>query len=481
MAFKKLIEPLQRALKEQKYEIPTPIQEQAIPPLLEGKDMLGCAQTGTGKTAAFTLPLLQYLAANKKHRFPGKTRALILAPTRELAAQIFASVKTYGKFLPFRYAVVFGGVGQQPQVDAMRHGVDILVATPGRLIDLMEQGYISLDEVEFFVLDEADRMLDMGFIPDIRRIIAHLPSQRQSLFFSATLTSEALKLAHTMLKAPVKISVTPDKPTVDKVEQHIIHVEKASKQQLLIDLLTHAKKALIFTKTKHQANRLAMNLEKEGIPSQAIHGNKSQTARTQALHEFKTGKAHVLVATDIAARGIDVDGITHVFNFDMPMEPESYVHRIGRTARAGASGIAISFCTSGENAQLRDIERLIHARIPVMEHALARKAPISTGGEARQSHDRPFHRFSHKRNQSPQRSFHRSGGSFSHARDANRPSHNRSESSFSYGKRPQRSEFRSDESSEKRHGWHKSPESKPHGKDKRNFWHKKRRQIGSRN
>ena len=386
-AFAALIEPLQRAVAEEGYSIPTPIQEKAIPHLLEGKDILGCAQTGTGKTAAFTLPLLQEMCQTNitpKARTP---RALILTPTRELAAQIGDSIATYGRHVRVSHTVIFGGVGQNPQVQALTRGVDVVVATPGRLIDLMNQGCIKLDRIELFILDEADRMLDMGFIPDVRRVIAKLPKKRHSLFFSATMPPVVDKLATDMLCNPVKITIDPGKPTVDRIDQKMMFVDKGHKDALLIDLIEEhdMDKVIVFSRTKHGANKVVKKLEAAGITASAIHGNKSQTARTKALAEFKAGKVRALVATDIAARGIDVDGITHVVNYDLPEEPETYVHRIGRTARAGLDGDAVSFCSARERDWLRQIESMIRKEVPVdLEHKyhseIARRA---TGSDAR--------------------------------------------------------------------------------------------------
>ena len=386
-AFSSLISPLKRAVYEAGYDTPTPIQEQAIPHLLQGRDMLGCAQTGTGKTAAFMLPILQYLNSHPKHPVPGKPRVLVLTPTRELAAQIGDSISTYGRFLRVSHAVIFGGVGQQPQVTKLRRGLDIVVATPGRLLDLMQQGHITLNEIEVFVLDEADRMLDMGFIHDVRKVIAKLPGKRQSLFFSATMASEVVALAQTLVHNPVKITVTPDQPTVEKIVQKLMFVDKGNKDNLLISLMNNndLKKVIVFTRMKHMANKVAGKLNKAGISAAAIHGNKSQTARTQALADFKRGKVRVLVATDIAARGIDVDKISHVINYDLPNEPETYVHRIGRTARAGLDGSAISFCSAEERNYLRTIERLIRYHVPVdLEHRYHSEfARTATGADAR--------------------------------------------------------------------------------------------------
>ena len=356
----------------QSYANPTPIQEQCIPHLLEGRDLLGCAQTGTGKTAAFTLPLLQGLSGVTHRPRSGTPRALILAPTRELAAQIGESIRTYGRYLGLRHTVIFGGVNQFQQVKSLRRGVEIVVATPGRLLDLMQQGYVHLEEVEVFILDEADRMLDMGFAPDIKQVLAKLPRDRQTLFFSATLPPKIVQLAQTMLRDPVRVTITPDKPAVESIDQKVLFVNKSNKNALLVSLLADPKieKAIVFTQMKHVANKVVEKLMAAGIRAVAIHGNKSQSARTKALNGFKRGHFRVLVATDVAARGLDVDDITHVINYDLPVEAETYVHRIGRTARAGASGAAISFCSAEERAYLREIERLLGRPVPPdMEHA----------------------------------------------------------------------------------------------------------------
>ncbi len=356
-----IAEPLQRALHKENYHTPTPIQTQAIPMLLAGKDLLGVAQTGTGKTAAFALPILQQLAAARHERAGrGAARALILAPTRELAIQIGDALRTYGRHLGLRHTVVVGGVPQRAQVRALSRGIDILVATPGRLLDLVNQGHVRLKSASFLVLDEADRMLDMGFIRDVRKIIAALPRERQSLLFSATMPANVASLAAEILRDPARIEISPKTVTVDKVEQHIYFVDAARKRSLLAELLRDPALArvIVFTRTKHRANKVSEQLSKIGISTEALHGNKTQGARQRALARFRSGNARVLVATDIAARGIDVDGITHVINFELPNEPESYVHRIGRTARAGAAGIALSFCDSSERSHLRGIERL---------------------------------------------------------------------------------------------------------------------------
>jgi ATP-dependent RNA helicase RhlE len=366
-----LIEPLVRALRAEGYSTPTPIQAQAIPQVLGGRDVLGCAQTGTGKTAAFALPILQRLAGQPRGR---NIRVLVLAPTRELASQIADSFGAYGRHLHFRTCVVFGGVGQHAQTNALRRGVDILVATPGRLLDLMGQGFVRFEALETLVLDEADRMLDMGFIHDVRRVIEALPKKRQTLFFSATMPREIVELARNILTDPVRVEVTPQATTVEAIDQSVYFVETQQKRALLEHVLRDPRvtRALVFTRTKHGANRVARGLERAKLRAEAIHGNKSQSARERALGNFKSGHTRVLVATDIAARGIDVESISHVINYDLPNIPDSYVHRIGRTARAGASGVAISFCGAEERAYLRDIQKLIRSEIPVVrEHPYA--------------------------------------------------------------------------------------------------------------
>jgi ATP-dependent RNA helicase RhlE len=363
-----LIEPLRRALAAENYEHPTPIQAQAIPPLLEERDVLGCAQTGTGKTAAFALPILQHLTEDptEGRRF---IRALVLTPTRELAAQIGEAFQAYGRFLDLRHLVIFGGVNQRPQVSALRNGIDILVATPGRLLDLQGQGHLSLEDVEFFVLDEADRMLDMGFIRDIRRIMAVLPDDRQNLLFSATMPDSIVKLAGGFLHDPVRVEVDPQSTTVESITQRVMFVTKADKRRLLSHLLAgpEVESAIVFTRTKHGANRVAKQLSRDGVNAVAIHGNKSQNARTRALATFKAREVRVLVATDIASRGIDVDDISHIFNYDLPNIAESYIHRIGRTGRAGRKGVAIAFCDESESEFLRDIEKLIGEKLEVVD------------------------------------------------------------------------------------------------------------------
>ncbi|MBE7177949.1 MAG: DEAD/DEAH box helicase [Mucilaginibacter polytrichastri] len=369
-----LIQPILQALQTEGYTSPTPIQQQAIPLILKEKDVLGCAQTGTGKTAAFAIPMLQLLhgrPANTRH-----VRALVLTPTRELAIQIDESFAAYGRHTKLKHQVIFGGVSQHAQVQSLQRGTDILVATPGRLLDLMSQGYIDLKQIEIFVLDEADRMLDMGFVHDVKKVLAKLPAKRQSLFFSATMPKEILALADTILKNPEKVEVTPVSSTADTINQSLYFVAKPDKPKLLKYILQDdsIKTALVFSRTKHGADRVARDLNKVGIKAEAIHGNKSQNARQRALSNFKAQTIRVLVATDIAARGIDVDELSHVINFDIPNVPETYVHRIGRTGRAGAHGTAYSFCDSEEQEYLRDIHKLISKTIPVVE-----EHPYTTG------------------------------------------------------------------------------------------------------
>jgi ATP-dependent RNA helicase RhlE len=390
-----LAEPLLRVLATENYTTPTPIQAQTIPLTLSGRDVLGIAQTGTGKTAAFGLPLLQRLAENRKPPMAKSARALILAPTRELAIQISESLKVYGKHYNYRQAIVMGGVSSHGQIHTMHNGVDILIATPGRLLDLVKQKAIRLDQVQTLIVDEADRMLDMGFIRDVRRIVQAMPKARQSLLFSATMPEDVVHLAHEMLRDPVRIDVAPQTITADRIEQRLFHVDTQDKRKLLVDLLNDPKLArvIVFTRTKHGANKVVEHLEKNGIQADAIHGNKSQNARQRAMENFRSGRARLLVATDIAARGIDVDGITHVVNYELPNEPESYVHRIGRTARAGAEGIAISFCAPDERAYLRDIEKLVKRKLTVVGEE---PAIVSHGKPAKPERDyakkRPFHR-----------------------------------------------------------------------------------------
>ena len=371
MTFKELnlSAPLLRAVQEAGYETPSPIQAAAIPPVLSGRDLMGCAQTGTGKTAAFALPMLDRLTANAPRR-KGAVRALILTPTRELALQIGESFEAYGKYLKLRSTVIFGGVGQAPQVEALKKGVDILIACPGRLNDLIGQGFIDLSALEIFVLDEADRMLDMGFVHDVKKVIAKLPAQRQNLMFSATMPAEIEQLAAGILRDPAFVKVDPVSSTVDRIQQSLYYVEKGNKKLLLPWLIKNLQppvvNALVFSRTKHGADKIAKDLTKQGIPAAAIHGNKSQTARVTALEDFKSGKTRVLVATDIAARGIDISELSHVFNYDLPEVPETYVHRIGRTARAGADGTAVSFCAPEEQEYLAGIEKLNRRKIPVV-------------------------------------------------------------------------------------------------------------------
>jgi ATP-dependent RNA helicase RhlE len=365
-----LIEPLLKAIQEEGYMTPTPIQAESIPIVLEGKDLLGCAQTGTGKTAAFTLPILQLLVKSKTQERRKKIRSLIVTPTRELAIQIGESFNAYGRHTGLNCTVIFGGVGQGPQVTALKNGVDVVIATPGRLLDLMNQGHLNIREVEIFVLDEADRMLDMGFVHDVKKLLAVLPKKRQSLFFSATMPPEIVNLANSILFHPLKVSVTPVSSTVDIIEQSVYFVDKVNKNALLIEILknTAIKTALVFTRTKHGADKVVNLLLKNNIKAEAIHGNKAQNARQRALTNFKAQITRVLVATDIAARGIDVDELAFVVNYEIPNIPETYVHRIGRTGRAGANGTAISFCDAEERAFLKDIEKLIAKKVPVIEN-----------------------------------------------------------------------------------------------------------------
>lgn len=370
-----LLPSILRSLKEQGYEEPTAIQQQSIPAILQKQDILGCAQTGTGKTAAFAIPTLQLLHKEQRHARheggPRKIKSLIVTPTRELAIQIGESFAAYGKYLNLKHTVIFGGVKQHLQTKKLRSGVDILIATPGRLLDLMNQKYINLNNIKIFTLDEADRMLDMGFINDIKKIIAKLPQKKQSLFFSATMPPAIVELTNRLLVNPKKVQVAAVSSTADTVKQWIYHVEKSKKRSLLIHVLQNKdiKSALVFTRTKHGANKVAKFINNSGIFAEAIHGNKSQSARQKALHNFKTKRTRILVATDIAARGIDIDELSHVINYEIPNIPETYVHRIGRTGRAGANGIALSFCDFEEQSFLKDLEKLINKSIPVVaEH-----------------------------------------------------------------------------------------------------------------
>lgn len=377
MNFKELqlIEPVLQALSNEGYTTPTPIQQQSIPAILQQRDLLGCAQTGTGKTAAFTLPLLQLMfnakqeKSHQKQSVNPQLHTLILTPTRELAIQIGESIKVYGRYLPLKHHVIFGGVPQNSQVQAIKNGVDIIVATPGRLLDLMQQRILSLNSIRYFVLDEADRMLDMGFVHDVKRIISHLPERKQTLFFSATMPPEIRQLSSMLLRNPVKVEVTPVSSTAEIIEQSIYYVEKHHKQSLLLEILKDERieTLLVFTQMKHAADKLCKQLQRSGISAEAIHGNKSQNARQAALRNFKNRKTRVLVATDIAARGIDIDELTHVLNYELPNVPETYVHRIGRTGRAGAEGTAFSFCDWSEKSYLTDIQKLIKKQIPVVK------------------------------------------------------------------------------------------------------------------
>src|SRR5450759_394491 len=389
-----IIEPILKSLKEEGYTIPTPIQVQAIPIVMQGTDLIGCAQTGTGKTAAFAVPILQILSKNKAFDRKKKIRSLIVTPTRELAIQIEESFKAYGRYTGLTCTVVFGGVNQNPQTNALRNGVDILVAKPGRLLDLMNQGFISLKNIEIFVLDEADRMLDMGFIHDVRKLLAALPQKRQSLFFSATMPPEIVKLAGSIVYKPVKVEVTPSASTVDIVNQFVYFIDRGNKNSLLLELLKDEKikTALVFTRTKFGADKVVRVLKKKNITAEAIHGNKAQNARQKALSSFKAQTTRVLVATDIAARGIDVDDLEYVINYEIPNISETYVHRIGRTGRAGANGTAISFCDAEEKEYLRDIEKLITKHITIVENhqfPLIDNNPVKAPKQQRGAHNRP--------------------------------------------------------------------------------------------
>ncbi len=391
-----LIEPILKAVSEEGYTTPTPIQQQSIPIILKGRDLLGCAQTGTGKTAAFAIPILQLLSAQPPQSHPRHIRALILTPTRELAIQIEESFRAYGRHTKIKAAVIFGGVGQAPQVDALKRGVDVLIATPGRLLDLIGQGYVSLKQLEIFVLDEADRMLDMGFIHDVKKVITHLPKQRQSLFFSATMPPPIVQLANAILHHPESVTVTPVSSTAELIQQYVYFVDKQNKNNLLLHLLKNQgiETVLVFTRTKHGADKVVKFLMRNGVKAEAIHGNKAQNARQRALANFKSAATRVLVATDIAARGIDIDELAYVINFDLPNVPETYVHRIGRTGRAGATGTAFSFCDAEEKAYLRDIEKLIRLKIDVIE-----EHPYPFTGAAPEKEEREFR--SHGRRDKP--------------------------------------------------------------------------------
>lgn len=384
--------PLKRALRELGHKIPTPVQAASIPPALAGRDLLGCSQTGTGKTGAFALPVLQLLSKSGRKPVQRRARCLVLTPTRELALQIASSFKDYGRGLPIKMGVVYGGVGQAPQVRSCTQGVDVLVATPGRLLDLIGQGHLSLANLEIFVLDEADRMLDMGFLPDVKRVLAMIPARRQTLFFSATMPPAIEKLSKSILTKPARIQITPSASPVERIDQRVLFVSQSEKRAILGNLLAGSgtERVLVFTRTKYGADKVVRQLVKRGMSAEAIHGNKSQTARQRALANFRSGSTRVLVATDIASRGIDVEGVTHVINYDLPHEPESYVHRIGRTARAGAAGVAISFCSAEERPRLRNIERLIRRRVPVQ--GLTPSAPASNPTPHGKGSQRPSRR-----------------------------------------------------------------------------------------
>ena len=399
-----LIHPLKKAVRDEKYTQPTPIQAQAIPHLLEGRDLLGCAQTGTGKTAAFVLPMLQRLSENRTPLKPKEVRALIVTPTRELAGQISESIRVYGRHLRIKHTVVYGGVSYQNQIRTLGRGVDVLVATPGRLLDLFESRYFRMDKIHVMVLDEADTMLDMGFLPDMKRIFKEIPPNRQSMLFSATLPDEIVKLTQSFLNDPVRVSVNPPASTVEKIDQRVLFVERENKTALLEVMLENQGlyKVLVFNRTKHGANRIAAKLNKLKISTEVLHGNKSQSARSTALKNFRSGKARVMVATDVASRGLDIDGITHVINFELPKEPEIYVHRIGRTARAGAVGMATSFCDEGERGYLRRIERVINRLVPVVKDHPFHSDKVANGSRIRktgsQDTDRPGRSYAKKSN-----------------------------------------------------------------------------------
>jgi ATP-dependent RNA helicase RhlE len=420
MSFEKLnlIEPILSALKKEGYTTPTPIQEQAIPILLEGNDLLGCAQTGTGKTAAFAIPILQLLTQNPGHTGNKRAiRSLIVTPTRELAIQIGESFASYGRNLNLRHTVIFGGVNQFSQVNALKAGIDILICTPGRLLDLVQQRHVNLSHIQMFVLDEADRMLDMGFVNDVKRIIKLIPERRQSLFFSATMPKTIQELANSILTTPKKVEVTPVSSTAEKIEQAIYFVDQAKKNDLLVHVLQDKsiKSALVFTRTKHGADKVVKLLQKHSIKAEAIHGNKSQNHRQRALSNFKGGHTRVLVATDIAARGIDIDELAFVVNFEIPNIPETYVHRIGRTGRAGAEGKAISFCDIEERAYLRDIQKLIGLEIPVVnEHPFPAENKPASGVAQKPQGKKPFSRSGGGKS-------HRGSGSSSGNGGGNRP------------------------------------------------------------
>ena len=432
-----LAEPLLRALNAANYTVPTPIQARTIPALLQGRDVLGIAQTGTGKTAAFALPVLQHLSQSNERALPKSPRALVLAPTRELAVQIARSFDTYGRGLGLRLATVVGGLGYGRQIETLARGVDILVATPGRLLDLVERGNVKLGNVTFFVLDEADRMFDMGFIRDVRRIVSSVSKNRQTLLFSATMPSDIAKLSSEILKNPEKVEIAPQGRTVDRIDQRVYFVNAASKRALLSHLLADEalERVIVFTRTKRGANRVAEALEDRGVRSEAIHGNKSQNARQKALENFSRGKARVLVATDLASRGIDVQGVTHVINFELPADAESYVHRIGRTARAGASGIAISFCDGSERGQLKGIERLTNQRIAVVSTPANEDMPAAPPMRPRAEREARDNAEDEQRNGRFRPARAGGGGSGRHRSFGDRPNHDRGHHDRSRGDR----------------------------------------------
>ncbi len=433
----KLSEPILRAVREEGYETPTPIQQGAIPIIATGRDLLGVAQTGTGKTAAFALPILHRLTTDARHATAAGAprlsrrpiRCLVLTPTRELAAQIGDSFKAYGKHTGIQHTVIYGGVGQRPQEDALRRGIDVVIACPGRLLDLMNQGLVDLRNLSIFVLDEADRMLDMGFIHDIKKIVTKVPPVRQTLFFSATMPREIRLLADTLLTDPAQVEVAPVSSTAETVDQSVFMVHKGNKQPLLNQLLGDAalKRVLVFTRTKHGADKVVKQLLKVQVQSAAIHGNKSQNNRLRAIDDFKSGRIRVLVASDLAARGLDIDGVTHVINFEIPNEPETYVHRIGRTGRAGASGIAFSFCDGDERNFMRDIERLIRKNVPVRDHAFKNVAPPPAEPDDRPP--RPSEGFRGRGRSQGQGGFgNRGQGGSRHSGNGGRPNHGRGHS-----------------------------------------------------
>lgn len=454
-----LIDPILKALAEEGYTNPTPIQEQAIPILLRRRDLLGCAQTGTGKTAAFAIPILQLLSderakTTKEHR---RIKTLVLTPTRELAIQIAESFAAYGRHLNIRHAVIFGGVSQHAQVNTLKAGIDVLIATPGRLLDLMNQGFINLRDVQFFVLDEADRMLDMGFIHDVKKVLARLPERRQSLFFSATMPPDVAKLADTILHNPAKVEVTPVSSTADTIQQAMYFVGKEDKRKLLVHILNdrNIRSALVFARTKHGADRVAKDLLKAGIQAEAIHGNKSQNARQRALSNFKSRETRVLVATDIAARGIDVDELSHVINYELPNIPETYVHRIGRTGRAGHDGIALSFCDSEETAYLKDIHKLIGKNVPVVtDHPYVLDLAVASVTPA------PAQRQGQNRRNSQPGSRPNGSGSQSRQETRQRPNERANRPSTSSGNKSQGN--RPDGQLDKNRSFGRSSESKPY-------------------